>query len=337
MKRFYGTILLSFLFLGAFAQDPNFSQFFVSPLTLNPALTGKFNGLVRVAGNYRNQWPTINNAFTTYTASLDMGIMKNRISEADQFGVGVLMFSDKAGNGVLQDNYLGISTAYHKALDEDGRNQLGVGFQGSFINKRLNVNGLHFQDMLNSDGFTGVTSEDFSTKGKLSIAYVDVNAGVLYNGTTNGDNNVYLGASMYHINGHKETFNNGEYFLQSRVTLQAGGRFPIGDLNAVHFSVNHSQQASAKNTMIGGAYELNLSSDYDNHSNLYLGAWYRLKDAVIPYIGLEFGDFQVGTSYDVNISKLKAGSNMRGGMELSIIYTKQPTDQSARKLNCPKF
>ena len=44
------------------AQDPAFSQFFASPLTLNPALTGKFNGTLRVAGNYRNQWPQINNA-----------------------------------------------------------------------------------------------------------------------------------------------------------------------------------------------------------------------------------------------------------------------------------
>src|SRR3979411_561727 len=53
------------------AQDPGFSQFFASPLTLNPALTGKFNGVVRVAGNYRNQWPTINNAFVTSTISVD--------------------------------------------------------------------------------------------------------------------------------------------------------------------------------------------------------------------------------------------------------------------------
>jgi hypothetical protein len=47
------------------AQDSHFSQFFSSPLTLNPAFTGKFFGTYRVAGNYRNQWPTINNAFTS--------------------------------------------------------------------------------------------------------------------------------------------------------------------------------------------------------------------------------------------------------------------------------
>jgi len=66
------------------AQDPNFSQFFASPLTLNPALTGKFDGSFRVAGNYRNQWPTINNAFVTKTVSVDFGIMKNRLADIDQ-------------------------------------------------------------------------------------------------------------------------------------------------------------------------------------------------------------------------------------------------------------
>src|SRR5829696_7497397 len=91
------------------AQDPNFSQFFASPLTLNPALTGKFDGVYRVAGNYRNQWPTINNAFTTATVSLDASILRSSIPEYDQFGFGIMAFSDKSGNGVLQNNFLAVS------------------------------------------------------------------------------------------------------------------------------------------------------------------------------------------------------------------------------------
>src|ERR671913_2074612 len=100
MRKFICTCVFLSAALLMRAQDPNFSQFFVSPLTLNPALTGKFDGLLRVAGNYRNQWPSINNAFTTYTASIDGGILKNRIPEFDQFGLGVLALSDKSGNGV---------------------------------------------------------------------------------------------------------------------------------------------------------------------------------------------------------------------------------------------
>ena len=113
------------------AQDPNFSQFFASPLTLNPALTGKFDGTFRVAGNYRNQWPTINNAFETKTASIDFGILKNRLAEIDQLGVGIMGFTDRAGDGVLVTNSAALSLAYHKGLDENGYHQIGVGFQNA--------------------------------------------------------------------------------------------------------------------------------------------------------------------------------------------------------------
>src|SRR5688572_33456724 len=102
MKKILFTLLLCVsLACVSSAQDPNFSQFFASPLTLNPALTGKFDGLFRVAGNYRNQWPTINNAFVTKTVSVDFGVLKNRLAEIDQMGVGLLGVSDKDRKSVV--------------------------------------------------------------------------------------------------------------------------------------------------------------------------------------------------------------------------------------------
>jgi len=338
MKKLFLTVTVSgALISGAFAQDPNFSQFFASPLTLNAALTGKFDGVYRVAGNYRNQWPTIYNAFTTYTASFDAGLLKNRIPEYDQFGVGILGFADQAGDGVLKTNAAALSISYHKAIDEDGYHQIGAGFQGGFVSKRLDVSKVYFEDQLTTSGFTGPTLEVFPNQ-RVSVSYFDLNAGLLYNGSTNGYNNFYLGASMYHINRPKETFQNDPYFLlNARVTLQGGGKIPIGQYNYLHFSANHSMQAKAHNTVVGGAYALNLNGDIDNPTTLYLGSWFRFGDAVIPYIGLEFGELHFGATYDVNTSSLKPGSNMRGGAEISLIYIKKPTDPNAKKLNCPKF
>lgn len=337
MRKILSSLLLCVLGVAAKAQDPNFSQFFASPLTLNPALTGKFNGDMRVAGNYRNQWPTINNAFTTYTISADAGILKNSIPEIDQFGVGMLAFSDRSGNGILQNNYLGVSTAYHKGLDENGMHQIGVGFQGTFVNKRLDVTSLKFEDQLTSLGFTGVTNEVFSAQ-QINVKYVDVNAGLLYTGSFNGENNLYAGVSMYHINRPKESFRGGDFLLQPRVTFQAGFTQPLSDgLNALHLSANYSRQANATNTVLGGAYMLNLNADASSPTNLYAGMWYRVNDAFIPYIGLEFGEFHFGATYDVNTSKLRPASNMRGGTEISLIYTRQHRDPNAKKLYCPKF
>src|SRR5690349_17924517 len=106
MKKIFSTLMVCVALVSvSIAQDPNFSQFFASPLTLNPALTGKFDGVFRVAGNFRNQWPTINNAFVTKTASLDFGILKNRLADIDKLGIGLLGVTDNAGDGVLVTNY----------------------------------------------------------------------------------------------------------------------------------------------------------------------------------------------------------------------------------------
>ena len=195
MKKIFSTLFVSLgLVAVATAQDPNFSQFFSSPLTLNPALTGKFDGSYRVAGNYRNQWPTINNAFVTKTASIDFGVMKNKIADIDQMGIGFLGVTDRAGDGVLVTNYAGISISYHKGLDENGYHQIGAGFQGAYTNKRLDVTKVYFEDELTPLGFIpGTTGEVFANK-QINVSYMDVNAGILYNGTTNGYNNFYIGA-----------------------------------------------------------------------------------------------------------------------------------------------
>ncbi|MBI5856351.1 MAG: PorP/SprF family type IX secretion system membrane protein [Sphingobacteriales bacterium] len=335
-KNFFSLLVCVALVSVSKAQDPNFSQFFASPLTLNPALTGKFDGVFRIAGNYRNQWPTINNAFVTKTVSVDFGILNNSLSEIDQMGVGILGVTDNAGDGVLVTNYGGLSLAYHKGLDENGYHQLGAGFQATLASKRLDITKVKFEDQLTPLGFTGVTSEIFTNK-QVNINYVDVNAGVFYNGSTNGYNNFYFGASMYHINRPKETFKGGNYLLSARTTLQAGGKIPMGSYNYLHISANHSMQAKAHNTVVGGAFSYNVNHNDANPVNVYIGSWYRFNDAAIPYIGLEFNSIHIGVTYDANTSSLKPASNTRGGMEISIIYIKKPGDPDAKKLNCPRF
>lgn len=336
MKKIYSALLCVALAFVAKAQDPNFSQFFASPLTLNPALTGKFDGVFRIAGNYRNQWPTISNAYNTKTVSVDFGVMKNSLPDIDQMGVGILGITDDAGDGVLKTNMAGLSLAYHKGLDENGYNQIGAGFQATYTSKRLDITKVYFEDQLTPLGFTGVTSEVFTNK-QINVNYADINAGVLYNGSTNGYNNFYLGASMYHINRPKETFKGAEYLLAARTTLQAGGKIPIGPYNFLHISAIHSMQAKAHNTTVGAAFSYNVNNNEDDPVNIYIGSWYRFNDAAIPYVGLEFKGLQIGVSYDANTSSLKPASNTRGGMEISIIYIKKPGDPDAKKLNCPRF
>ncbi|HVY75289.1 MAG TPA: PorP/SprF family type IX secretion system membrane protein [Puia sp.] len=327
----------------AAAQDPAFSQFFVSPLTLNPALTGKFNGIVRVAGNYRDQWPQINNAFVTSTISIDGNILGNRLPDGDAWGIGVLAMTDRTANSILTSNYFSFSTAYQKALDENGWNQLGIGFQGTYANKRLDGTKLNFEDELDQQGGWTIPSEESIDNRTVNLTYFDLNAGLLFNGSTDGNNNYYFGASVYHITKPTESFlGNSYYELHPRVTFHGGGSFPLSSANNdnfIHLSGLYSRQANATNAMLGAAWSTAVRNDDSNPINVYLGVWARfsnLTDAVIPYVGLDFGPFSLGLSYDVNVSSLKSASESQGGIEVSLIYIKKHSD-GKRDIPCPKF
>lgn len=337
MKKSLFVFLCITLFkLNCVSQDPGFSQFYASPLTLNPALTGKFDGIYRVAGNYRDQWPAISKAFITSTVSLDMNILRNKLSEGDTWGVGILAMNDKTANGILTSNYISLSTAYHKGLDEEGLHQIGVGFQGTYCGKRLDGGKLDFEQELDQfGGWTNPTNEPINNM-LITVNYFDFNAGMLYNGSTNGYNNFYLGASFYHINRPQESFNGIYYLLNTRFTIHGGGYFPVADNAILHLSAIHSRQAGATNTVIGGALALNANSDLDNPTSLYVGSWLRFGDAVIPYVGLEFNDFRLGFTYDVNVSSLRTASQSRGGLEISLIYVKRH-DEGRKKIPCPTF
>jgi len=318
-----------------YAQDPHFSQFFSSPLTLNPAFTGKFDGNYRISGDYRNQWATIYNAFTTSTASADFHIMQNHIAANDNWGLGFMAYNDNSAAGAVNFNYATISTAYHKGLDEEGYHQISAGFQLTYSNMVINTSNLKFEDQLTSVGFTGVTSEIFSGS-TLKSNYVDVNAGVLYNASSTDRNNYYIGVSLYHINRPRQQFTGGLYTLNPRATLHAGTYFPIGQDNiTLHLSGLQSFQGGASETVLGGAVQFAVNNSAEKPVSFYAGSWIRFNDAIIPYVGLEYGGFRLGSTYDVTTSSLKPASLSQGGIEMSLIYIYKASGE--KPINCPKF
>ncbi|MBK7093551.1 MAG: type IX secretion system membrane protein PorP/SprF [Saprospiraceae bacterium] len=78
------------------AQDIHFSQFYMSPLNLNPALTGVSNCTGRVIANFRNQWSPVlkSGAYNTFSMSYDQ---KMPVGRYDYFGIGGTFWGDVAG------------------------------------------------------------------------------------------------------------------------------------------------------------------------------------------------------------------------------------------------
>jgi type IX secretion system PorP/SprF family membrane protein len=330
-KIFHIFILLVLLTDVVSAQDPHFSQFFASPLTLNPALTGKFNGDMRVAGNYRDQWPTVNQAYVTSTISVDLPIFQSGLREGDRWGIGMMAMTDKTANGILTSDYFALSTAYHKTIDENGLHTIGVGFQGTYANRTLDGPRLHFLDGLQIDGTWLPSATEPVNLQVVTANYFDMNAGVLYNGSLNGSNEVYFGVAMFHLNQPKESFLGVDNItVPTRLTVHGGGYFPSSSSGKTWYvSALYNQQSTASEFVFGGALELS-------------GAWARannVSDAIIPYVGMDYGSFNLGMTYDVNVSGFKVASQSQGGFEISLIYIfKKPADGSARnEVQCPRF
>jgi hypothetical protein len=78
MKRLIILFLFSAFVDAVVAQDIHYSQFYNSPLNINPAKTGIFNGDKRINLSHRNQWRSIV-PWTTFTASYDQKFYPKRI------------------------------------------------------------------------------------------------------------------------------------------------------------------------------------------------------------------------------------------------------------------
>src|SRR5262252_9977127 len=121
----------------ASAQDPNFSQFFSSPLNVNPALTAKINSDWRVISNFRDQWLGPASPYATGTISYDTKILQNKIpnvhEEKNLIGVGGMLMYDYAMDGIMKSTYASANLSYSVVLaDGPSVHRLGAGFGATY-------------------------------------------------------------------------------------------------------------------------------------------------------------------------------------------------------------
>jgi type IX secretion system PorP/SprF family membrane protein len=336
--RFIITYLLLFFFAlsKTAAQDPHFTQYYSAPMLMNPALTGFFNGDVRVSSCYRSQWPSIQYPYITGTVSADANALKSYIKDGDIFGVGFTGLFDKSNNGGLKTNSMSASVSFHKLLDQFGVNRLGVGAMATYNTRLLDYSKFVFGQQLTPLGFnnnlpTGEPINGFTTN------YVDYSVGIVYSAITDFSS-FYSGIAIYHFNQPEESFNGPAHKIAPRISANAGGSFMVGESNKMFLSAAYMKAEFTSDLIFGAAFSKTLSQVADDNYYLILGGWYRFNDAVSPYVGLEYKNLRGGLSYDVNVSKLTPASQLRGGFELTLnyIFTQDPEANALRQTLCPR-
>ncbi len=335
--------LLAFTLLsvGASAQDYQFTQFFNSPLTLNPALTGKVNGSFRIALNYRNQWFNVaDQPFVTYSGSFDAPIMLKK----DALGLGLVIVNDQTNNGLYNNTVIMGSAAYHKALDKKGRHSLSLGVQAGYYQRRLDRNDLRFFNQFDNGNFNpGLPSNEDPIA--TSDGNFDLQVGLLGFNQLSKKVSLYYGGAMFHILQPKEhLLGAGEYELKRRYVAHAGAEIAIGKVVRLMPSVIFLNQAKENALNLGFSVGFNMTEGVYLHT----GAYYRMvdnlegkfgkSDAGIFYAAFEYKVARLGFSYDATISTLKNTPKPTGAFEVSLVLMGVPRAVDNQSLLfCPRF
>ena len=325
MKRFVTLLLLCCTFAGSQAQDPDFTQFYANKLYLNPAFAGT-NGGPRFSLNYRNQWPSVQGNFVTYSASYDQHF------DAIGGGVGLQVWHDQAGEGNLQTTTPSLSYSYHLNVNEDFT--VKAALQASYYQKTLGQD-FKFGDQINPQrGFVLETAEPIAQNGDQQVNFADFSAGFM--GFTD---QFYGGFAVHHISEPNVSFyDNPDSELPRKYTGHVGMMLPLDNTRDPerYISPNILFQSQGPFT------QFNFGAYYKQRA-FVIGGYFRQtganSDAFMGLVGLHQDKFKIGYSYDVTVSDARTAA--RGSHEVSLIIELESSDRRQvkkwRSLNCPDF
>jgi type IX secretion system PorP/SprF family membrane protein len=317
-----------------YAQDVHFSQFGQTPQLINPSATGVFSGSVRANMNYRSQWSSFGDPYNTYAASFDVPILKGDGRHA-YFGLGANFYKDVAGKSDF-GNFLG-ALSLSGIVPFSDYHTVSAGMQFGYGQYSANLTNLTWGNQFNGEEFDlDINSNE--TFAFESSRYIDLGAGIFYefkNSTTefigSDISSFNIGIGAYHLNKPKQQFfSYTEDEIPRKIVAQFSGTFDIRNTKlSIVPSMFYAIQGPYREMTPGMLFKLKFGnstkySGFFKESAIYFGSHYRLNDAIIPQVYLEFWDYMLGISYDYNNSELSNVTGGNGGFEISIRYINKP-------------
>ncbi|MCB9187762.1 MAG: PorP/SprF family type IX secretion system membrane protein [Flavobacteriales bacterium] len=334
MKLLISIVFIVFLSKFSISQDIHLSMWDMSPLNLNPANTGMFDGDYRINANHRNQWSSVTVPFTTYAISADA---KNVLGHKP-YSAGLQINQDRAGDSKFNTFQVNLSGAYALDLNGDSLNQLSFGTQLGITNKNLTYNPLQFD--VQYDGFQYDASlpnqENFA---RASRVYANLGLGVGYFRKLDVRKVIQGGISAYNLLKPKQSFfNDDDIRLDVRYNFNINAEWKLADKWDLLPNVLLSSQGKYKELNLGANARYVLTDFMGMYRAVWAGVFYRNKDATFISIGMNYDAWKVGISYDINLSTLKPASNLRGGFEIGVQYIiKFAKPQRVMHRICPDY
>lgn len=313
----------------ACAQDYNWSQPFAAPLLLNPAEAGAEGGM-RAALKYKKAWPEFSAPFKTVALGFDMalsGKSKNKNGRDNTWGFGISLLNDRAGDPQLTTNAAAVHAAYNLRINETGR--IGAGFSVGYDQRSTNIEDGRWASQYNGYFYDPgiISGESF---GQEREAHLEIGTGIRYQYLKQPDRTggpirlkVDAGLSGQHLG--RIRMGKSDFLTGNMTPLFTGyvrSEFPIGKSTALTPAAAIFQAAGAFEIVAGGGVKQLLVYGESfirqiHQSSAELALFYRVDRAFILQGQLNWGEYGLGLSYDLDVSDLEEYSSGRGGFELT--------------------
>ena len=295
--------------MSLFAQDPHFSQFFFNPTYYNPATLGDFEGEYRLFTANRGQWGSVTTPFKTLAISMEKA--------GPKLGAGITYVHDATGNaGLRYTNVLAGLSWRHRF---DAQHQIGLGLQGGWISKSFNPANFSFDSQYQSS--TGYdpskASGEIFPNTRTTVGTLSLGASYAFQATAPQQvKHLQIGVAYGHINEPNIGFMTLVAHQPKRLMLNAEMDLMLQDRLTFRPSFLLHQQGTAVEKILAAG----LMYESDQEVFFEGGLGFRAGDALFPYVGMRMNHLHIGISYDINVSKLAAYSQGRGGAELTVSY-----------------
>lgn len=346
MRKIYAALVvliaISFSQNNLQGQDIHYSQFYNSPLNINPALTGIFNGDQRVVGSMRDQWRQIPVPYTTFSANYDQKYYtKNR--DKGFFGFGAIFNYDRSGDPNYNILNLNLTGSYSYLINSNnvltGGLLLGFGnegYDGSQLTWDRQWTGTEIDLSLDP-------GENFNRR---RVNYLESGIGINYRYQKSSRTYLNLGLGAWHLIPPNMTFlasTAGNVNLPVRLAINFETLFKTTEKIDIQVHAIHARQQQYRETLAGGLLRFHINQNPGKKYAIDLGGSFRFLDAlvgdIVPTIALHYNQWYVGASYDFNLSTFHTTHNINriGGPEVHVRYIITNVQPLGEKKACPIY
>ena len=323
-------VLIGFLALlqPCAAQDIQFSDFNRTPLQINPAQTGNFDGKIRALAGYRNQWSQVlrSDAYITQFLSVENRLLSD---EKQTFGLGISAARDASGELQSGSRSLKLSAAYDREIisTTTADHSIIIGLEGGWVSRNIYTNTARWTAQHIGTGELRIIDPSGELLNRQST--LDLDGGVIWKSTFHNGNAFYLGAAAHHINKPRVSLMTDEKVtLTVRYTIHGSGEFYLSEKYSFIPSFLYLEQGG-HNSLAGGVSLRRYLGDKIDSRSIQGGFLVRVSEdfaenlqvnALVFKTNLNLKHFSIGLTSEITTSDFIVSGNYTSAFEMTLGY-----------------